>query len=356
MSDREHDEQLDPAWLPPGVMARDEAADLEESELADELEGDEDGDGEEDLFLESYGGDMSAPWEPVPLGAAREFLRANPDARLQLTFPSVYQEDRDRLVKNGLELQGAGLLSKHTVFHLVAPEFGLDVDYESEMETVAAERKEDGGILGQGDALASRIGSSADEEDEQEHRQDLASPDRARFRRQQRETTRTVLVERNEKGEISRLVETPGLVVRDGRDLEQLGQRRLDLQAKRAAAPQPTEADLAEELRVARAEGKDVDELSPALRRLLIHEGRKALDRAELPPKGPTLTKDEVNYGFADTTHQISLGQPLRACGACQHFRAPGTPSEVGACELVQGAIRGVDVCGRFAPKRWAKA
>ncbi len=351
MSDQDDEPRDDDSgiipWLPDGMLAED--ADLEEdsAEDPDEAEGDED-----DELLESYGADMAAPWEPVPLGAAREFLAKNPDARLQLTFPSVYQEDRDRLVKNGLELNGAGLLSKHTIFHLIAPEFGLDVDYESEMETVAAERKEDGGILGQGDALASRIGSSADEEDEQEHRQDLASPDRARFRRQQRETTRTVLVERNERGEISRLVETPGLVVRDGRDLEQLArQRRLELQAKRAAAPQPTEADLAEELRVAAAAGAEVETLSPELRGLLQREGRKA----EGLPKGPTLEKETVGYSFADTTHAISLGHDPECCGRCAHFRAPGTPSETGGCRLVIGPIKGTDVCERFKRKAAAR-
>jgi len=47
VSNRERKEQPDPTWLPPGVMARDEAADLEEPELGDEPADDD----EDDLFL-----------------------------------------------------------------------------------------------------------------------------------------------------------------------------------------------------------------------------------------------------------------------------------------------------------------
>lgn len=51
------------------------------------------------------------------------------------------------------------------------------------------------------------------------------------------------------------------------------------------------------------------------------------------------LTKEDpsVNYRYAK--------DPAVSCGACVHYREPG------ACEIVAGAIRPVDVCDRFEPK-----
>jgi hypothetical protein len=40
--------------------------------------------------------DTDAPWSPVPVRQAREFLRANPDARIEIIFPTVYEEDRSK--------------------------------------------------------------------------------------------------------------------------------------------------------------------------------------------------------------------------------------------------------------------
>jgi len=50
-------------------------------------------------------------------------------------------------------------------------------------------------------------------------------------------------------------------------------------------------------------------------------------------------------------TQQISLGHEVTACGTCRFFRAPGTPSEPGACALVVGVIRGLDLCYKFKAK-----
>jgi len=58
-----------------------------------------------------------------------------------------------------------------------------------------------------------------------------------------------------------------------------------------------------------------------------------------------------VHYGFSDVTQQISLGHEVTACGTCRFFRAPGTPSEPGACALVVGVIRGLDLCYKFKAK-----
>jgi len=131
-----------------------------------------------------------------------------------------------------------------------------------------------------------------------------------------------------------------------------------DLEGQRLVPPLPILdpihleiEDAARERDLWRGATHGVDELSPALRRLLIHEGRKALERPEPLRKGPTLMQDEVAYTFADVSVQIARGIDPVCCGRCTHFAPPPTPSGVGACRIVVGPVKGTDQCNRFKRK-----
>lgn len=58
----------------------------------------------------------------------------------------------------------------------------------------------------------------------------------------------------------------------------------------------------------------------------------------EEPESGDQFTKEEVNYRYS--------GNRDRMCGVCRYF------VELGACEIVAGLIRPVDVCDKFEPRR----
>lgn len=339
------------------------AADQEPDD--DEPEADED----DDDLIESYGSDLDAPWAPPPLQQARDFLRANPDAKLDLIFPSVYEEDRSAKLKDLAVAQGLDYFTHQRAATQAAQEFGFEqFDYHAEMHAIREEKKEWGDILGQGDALAGRIAGvtpppSEDEDDEREPRRaDLAGPARARFRRQQKEVTVTTVNRDPETGLIRELVTkaappddtSPASPPPLGFDPEAFfrGKREQLLRAKQQAeAVSPPASD-------APRPGDPAHERRVAFRRAVLQAGKQLAQRIreQQLPKGPQLTKDEVHYGFSDTTHQISLGLPVVACGACEHFRPPGTPSGVGGCDLVVGPIKGTDRCDRFERSRTGRA
>lgn len=358
-------------WLPPGMLAAAEEADLEE---AAEYFDDEEEDDEDLEEAESYGADIEPSWSPVPLAKARAFLRANPSAQIDLVFPESYAEDRSAKLKDILTAEASGVLSHHRAADMIAVEFGLEYDYDSEMAAIRQEKAKYPDILGAGDALASRIAggpalrppSLADEDERELLRHDLSAPERRRFKKQQREGTRIVFIERDQRGRIRELVEEPGAVETPAPpplDRETLvREMRLDLQRKReeeakarVAATPESDDPAAAELQRAIAEGAELEDLSPGLRRQILVEGRELAQEirqaAEPLPEGPTLTKKEVRYRWVDVMHELSLGHPLAVCATCVHFRPPGTPSEPGACEIVIGPIRGVDVCDKFKRK-----
>lgn len=68
------------------------------------------------------------------------------------------------------------------------------------------------------------------------------------------------------------------------------------------------------------------------LKRVMGHGDK--LD-GEMPEKGDQFEKEEVNYRYS--------GKDDESCGACKYFREPG------ACVIVAGLIRPVDVCDKFA-------
>ena len=213
---REDDEEK--GWLPEGVVGVDEDAELEEAEGPDDEEEDDEDD---DDLLESYGQDLEAPWSPVPLAVARDFLKANPDAKLDLIFPEAYAEDRSAKLKDLATAQGLDYFTHQRAATQAAQEFGFEqFDYDAEMQAIRIERKKWGDILGAGDlgagdVVAGRIagqglpgqkgggggsgggitigapspGLAAEDEDEHlmPRRSDLSGVAQAEFRRQQRE-------------------------------------------------------------------------------------------------------------------------------------------------------------------------
>lgn len=94
--------------------------------------------------------------------------------------------------------------------------------------------------------------------------------------------------------------------------------------------------------RVPRLEWPDPWERTPAGRRArrvrrkwaLKAMGKTNTVEAELVT--PTLTKEETNYRYS--------GNPARSCGVCANYIPPG------ACAIVIGTIRSVDVCDAFEP------
>lgn len=68
---------------------------------------------------------------------------------------------------------------------------------------------------------------------------------------------------------------------------------------------------------------------------------RKAMKSSEAEPMVQGMhalsTKEDVNYRYAEN--------PMRSCGKCTHFLFPG------ACDIVAGLIRTVDVCNEFEAK-----
>ncbi len=353
--EKQADGDLEEPWLPEGVTATEEDAPLKEAadDQDDEPEDSEDDDEELDEELrESYGADADSPWAPVPLAPAREFLRKNPEAKLDLVFPETFVEDRSQKIKDVITAEGVGMLSHHRATELVAQEFGLEqFDYVAEMEQIRIERAQYGDILGGGDALAARVAGRAQDDDDYN-----SAPERAEFRKRQREgqlvfveRPRTLRVVRDERGLISTITEEQS-----------------------AAAPADPEVDLEafyrqrrEQLLHARAEAAadeglghvgDLPHSAELLAEARAQVATISEEKVEPLPKGPQLTKEETHYSFSDTTHQISLGVDPVCCGRCTHFRPPPTPSGVGGCELVQGEIRGTDRCDKFARSRTGRA
>lgn len=80
-----------------------------------------------------------------------------------------------------------------------------------------------------------------------------------------------------------------------------------------------------------------------SLRKVMGRKDNKFADEQdmatdELQTQDEQFSKEEVNYRYS--------GKMDQACGACRYFEEPG------ACRIVSGLIRPVDVCDEFDPRR----
>lgn len=94
----------------------------------------------ERLEAASYGA-PEAPWSPVPLADAREFINADETRKLDMIFPTVYEEDRSVKLKDLAMVQGLDYASHRWASEQSAQELGReDFDYDTEMKTIKKER------------------------------------------------------------------------------------------------------------------------------------------------------------------------------------------------------------------------
>ncbi len=86
-------------------------------------------------------GGPAAPWSPVPLEPARKFIKANPDAAIEVNFPTVFEEDRSAKIRDLLQGDLAGFISHRRAAEQYAKEMGFEqYDYSEEQETIATEK------------------------------------------------------------------------------------------------------------------------------------------------------------------------------------------------------------------------
>ena len=147
----------------------------------------------------------SAPWSPVPTSIAREFVRDNEDAQLEVVFPTVYEEDRTAKLKDLITAQAAGSITHQRMSEQVAKELGFEeYDYTDELDAIEEEMKNlPKTILGVADQIAGAKGDTggdpasgaaggapgsgmaSDRLDTGEHRFPLSGVAQSRFKRQQ---------------------------------------------------------------------------------------------------------------------------------------------------------------------------
>lgn len=164
----------------------------------------------------SYGTD-DAPWSPVPLGDAREFLNEDETRKLDMIFPTVYEEDRSIKLKDIAMIQGLNYASHRWASEQAAQELGReDFDYDQEMKAIKkeevllpkpammpGEEPADAGspghaVVGKGPGIQGdptggefmRPGTEPTADDPPGKRDQVSNVVQAEFRRQQRQSTR----------------------------------------------------------------------------------------------------------------------------------------------------------------------
>jgi len=167
----------------------------------------------EKLEAASYGA-PEAPWSPVPLADAREFINADETRKLDMIFPTVYEEDRSVKLKDLAMVQGLDYASHRWASEQSAQELGReDFDYDTEMKTIKKERvtlppppplpgMEPGepgavppgrGIGAGGDPTSGEFlpaGTPHSDIEQPEKRDQISGPVQAEFRRQQKQSVR----------------------------------------------------------------------------------------------------------------------------------------------------------------------
>lgn len=98
---------------------------------------------DDERFRETWGstspdwGGGAAPWAPLPLRQARQYIQANPDAQVEILFPTVYEEDRSAKVRDLATAQGVGVISHRRMAEQMAKELGQEqYNYDAEQEEI----------------------------------------------------------------------------------------------------------------------------------------------------------------------------------------------------------------------------
>ena len=89
-------------------------------------------------------GGPAAPWSPVPLEPARKFIKENPDAAIEVNFPTVFEEDRSAKIGDLIKGDLAGFISHRRAAEQYAKEMGFEqFDYDDEQTEIAQEHPKD---------------------------------------------------------------------------------------------------------------------------------------------------------------------------------------------------------------------
>ena len=86
-------------------------------------------------------GPTDAPWSPVPTGLARQYIEDNPGAKIEIVFPTAWEEDSSSKIKNLGTAEALGVLSHRRMSAQMAKELGFEqYNYDEEMEQIAKDR------------------------------------------------------------------------------------------------------------------------------------------------------------------------------------------------------------------------
>ncbi len=82
-------------------------------------------------------GGQAAPWTPLPLRPTRVFLEENPDAQVEIIFPTVYEEDRSKKIQDLATAEGLKVISHRRMSEQMAKELQQEqYDYDEEQEDI----------------------------------------------------------------------------------------------------------------------------------------------------------------------------------------------------------------------------
>ncbi len=160
---------------------------------------------EEERFRETWGstspdwGGKEAPWAPLPLRQARKYIQDNPDAQVEIIFPTVYEEDRAAMMKDLATAQSVGAITHRRMSEQMAKELGQEqYDYDTEQEEIKLHPGPPPPGMPPGGAPPGGPGGAAlgnkvqatlkapDEVADPSHRPGMDAPARARFRNDQK--------------------------------------------------------------------------------------------------------------------------------------------------------------------------
>ena len=159
---------------------------------------------EEQKDAREAGASDEAPWAPVPLRPARDFVERNEDATIDVVFPTVYEEDRSAKLKDLATAQAVGAITHQRMSEQMAKELGFEqYNYDDELENIEIEMKKlPPGIIsstdqiggagkggaGGGITIGAPSAGLASEDELEPRRADLSGKTTHEFRKQQHST------------------------------------------------------------------------------------------------------------------------------------------------------------------------
>jgi len=82
-------------------------------------------------------GGPAAPWSPLPLRQARQYISRHPDAQIEIEFPTVYEEDRTAKMADLTVAEQQKVISHRRYAEQVAKELGVaQYDYDEEQADI----------------------------------------------------------------------------------------------------------------------------------------------------------------------------------------------------------------------------